>query len=509
MSHALPRGEHGRAARRLLQGRAGDGAAWSWAIAATVALSGLAGAVVPYLLGGRRSALALALVFCGVCLLGISSAFHDGTRPVQMVVWCFSFTWLGVGQVYQLTTGRIAWRDHYLLGQTSVILTAQLLLISTYLALLVGSQFRRARSRRARVTGRPAVTDLVLDVIRLRAVEYVAISVSLLITAVVAVQAGGLQTIFLSRGDRNAALASEGITAGASGAVTGFVRLLPIALATLAGYLAVLRLRSGSQGPLSPWLTVAAAIVVANPVANTRFTSFALLGVLAVAFLQPRGVIAGSVMAALTVSAFVLGYPLVDKLSGKSTQAGTIAEPAFAALAGKDFDGFQMTGNGILFVQENGHGWGEHILSAMFFFVPRSLWEDKPIPASIEIAQFRHYFFTDLSLPLPAEFYLDLGWVGAIVVMLLLGSVIERVDSAWMRAPGTRAAFFAPVLAFASIGAIRGPLLSLVPTFGSVLILTAVAAHLVLRRPQLPKGSARPGGPPSRDDGPSGPRARV
>ena len=73
------------------------------------------------------------------------------------------------------------------------------------------------------------------------------------------------------------------------------------------------------------------------------------------------------------------------------------------AFATPDFDGFQQIVNAMVFSEDVGHSLGHYTSSALLFFVPRSLWEGKATPASIDVAEHRGYEFTNLSLPLPAE----------------------------------------------------------------------------------------------------------
>ena len=137
--------------------------------------------------------------------------------------------------------------------------------------------------------------------------------------------------------------------------------------------------------------------------------------------------------------------------------------------------------NTVTMVDAKGHADGVHVISGALFFVPRSLWTGKATPASMEVARARGYWFIDLSLPLPAELYLDLGWVGLIVISFGIGAVWRRLDHSWRA--GGRAAIIASYLAVAQIGLIRGPLGSLVPVYGIVVMLLVA---LVIRSNRVP-----------------------
>ena len=125
--------------------------------------------------------------------------------------------------------------------------------------------------------------------------------------------------------------------------------------------------------------------------------------------------------------------------------------------------------NTVTLVQAKGHDDGAHVVSAALFFVPRSLWTGKATPASIEVARERGYWFTDLSLTPPGR---------AVPGSRLAGA--DRDDwrprfrvapvgphVAWQGA----GALIASYLAVAQIGLIRGPLGSLVPVYGIVVLI--------------------------------------
>ena len=124
-------------------------------------------------------------------------------------------------------------------------------------------------------------------------------------------------------------------------------------------------------------LGVAAICVFANPLSQTRFVALTSLGSLTLALIQPRSKKAGVAYLTFGLVATLLLYPLANVFRGSSnTSLWEISTSTFTSI---DFDGFQQIVNTITYVHDYGYKWGMNLLSALLFFVPRSVWPDKPV----------------------------------------------------------------------------------------------------------------------------------
>jgi hypothetical protein len=157
------------------------------------------------------------------------------------------------------------------------------------------------------------------------------------------------------------------------------------------------------------------------------------------------------------------------------------AEPAPLSLSSIDFDGFQQLVNTQQYVEERGHTFGQHLTSAVLFFVPRAVWEAKARPAGIDVAENRGYAFTNLSLPVTGELDLDLGAPGTALLMYGWGRLWRRLDEDWRHGFGRPGARLVPYLAIAQVGLLRGPLGSVLPAAGLPVILLVIALVLACR----------------------------
>jgi hypothetical protein len=443
------------------------------AVAVAVALALPAASGVRPVTSGLLAVLTIAL-----CVWGLVAAFDRGARLAQLVFWAFTLAWLGVAPLYQLAVGQVAWGDHSLLAMRDAVITAQLLVLLSLAAFLTGSALPVSGVRRP-VGLSPDRT--------LRAAAVVA-ALALLLLPLAARAGGGFASLFVSRQERSAAFDAAGvIAADGGGATLGLVKLLPAALATVACYFGFLALREYTRrGSFTEWpvraLVVALAgaamlLTYSNPVANSRFISFAAIGCCAFAALAPRSVRAGAALAGAAVVGLLFAYPLLYALRKPAGLAGD-SPFSLADWAGPDFDGFQQWVNTVLYVGGRGPEWGQTMLSAALFFVPRSVWSGKSVPASITVAEYRGYGFTNLSLPVSAELYMNFGAAGVAIGMFALGMLWARLDHAWLTAPGSLPAVLAPIVATQQFGLIRGPMGSLAPVIGSVVLLAlAVVAY--------------------------------
>ena len=93
-----------------------------------------------------------------------------------------------------------------------------------------------------------------------------------------------------------------------------------------------------------------------------------------------------------------------------------------------DFDGFQSIINTVIFVDKYGYTFGNQIISSFLSFIPRSLWLNKGEPTGSIAAEAAGYDFLNISSPLPAEFYIDFGYIGLIFFSFSFGWFIRFVD---------------------------------------------------------------------------------
>jgi len=93
------------------------------------------------------------------------------------------------------------------------------------------------------------------------------------------------------------------------------------------------------------------------------------------------------------------------------------------------FDGYQ---NFTFILQNNFSLSGQNIFTSIFWFIPRSIYENKGVGSGEYLANFLHLDFTNIAISFLGESYLALGLLGVIIFMLFIGIVLGNLDSvAW------------------------------------------------------------------------------
>jgi len=409
----------------------------------------------------------LALVLAGLsallALTGAAQSVINGLRPVTASFYIFWFAWLGVGPIAQLTLGEVAWGDTTVLADRGRVWSALGVSVVAILMFWIGDRFCRARDRRAQSVAGSASVRRVLVLI---------LVISLAIVGYVAVRGLGFSTFFASRIERGSAVEQAGVSIEqVGGAKYALYSVLPPALAVTVALLSVFQLQRiwRAKRRLSVVYAVtllggvAGMIVFANPLSATRFITLTAFGSLALALLRPRSVRSGFVFLALGICGTLLIYPLANVFRYENSSIGEVTKQTFVS---PDFDGFQQVVNSIGYIEAHGYSWGHQILSALLFFVPRSAWDGKAETASVEVAEWAGYSFTNLSLPVHAELNLQFGLPGVVIGMLALGYIASKIDNAWQTAPFASMAMF---------GVLRGPLGAQVSAYLPALIILIVS----------------------------------
>ncbi|WP_443629992.1 O-antigen polymerase [Candidatus Njordibacter sp. Uisw_056] len=146
------------------------------------------------------------------------------------------------------------------------------------------------------------------------------------------------------------------------------------------------------------------------------------------------------------------------------------------------FDAFQNFARIIIL---DVHTYGEQILGAFLFFIPRSFWVTKPVGTGFLLAEQAGLSFNNISLPLVAELYLDYSIPGIIIGFLLLGTLYRYIDNRALRLEDSLSLFdLAKLIAYAEFVCLqyyllRGNLLACVAFSTAILTSVFVAYSLI------------------------------
>jgi len=165
-----------------------------------------------------------------------------------------------------------------------------------------------------------------------------------------------------------------------------------------------------------------------NPISNARYLAGTAILAAATAF----GLFATTRRFRATSCGFLVGllviFPLADAFR-VSTQAELKATNPIASLLSPDYDSFAELMNGYLVGAQQGIVPGKQFSGVLLFWLPRTMWTEKPVDTGIYIANVRGYPFTNLSAPLWIEMYLNGGWIPLAAGMFVLGYALHRWDT--------------------------------------------------------------------------------
>lgn len=105
--------------------------------------------------------------------------------------------------------------------------------------------------------------------------------------------------------------------------------------------------------------------------------------------------------------------------------------PTKLLLAG-DYDSYSMLIRALAYVEDNGITWGYQLLGNVLFFIPRSLWNSKPVGSGLMVAKDLGWDFKNVSMPFIGEGYLNFGILGVILFATFLGIFCYKMDSLYI-----------------------------------------------------------------------------
>jgi len=403
----------------------------------------------------------LGLVVVAICLAALYHAtVSKAFAPVAVTFWAFVGVWVGFAPLLQIRDRRLPWPDlplyqHYV--------TAQVILILAVTAYWAGyarrsPAVRPSSSRRFQITVEKAVLLTGLAVV---------------MAVVCLPRTGGLAVRFTSRDELQRAIEQAGLRSGQDLALLGLLSTLPAAMAVVALVLCLLCWRNRNYADQRARLILAAATVVAvtlnlvynNPLTANRFSSFSVMLAAGLALVRLERQRWRTLFSVGMLIGLLVLYPLANLFRNDRSRGDL--RLGLDAYHTWDFDGFQQTVNGVFYVDSAGHTWGHHLLSALLFWIPRSLWEGKAIPAGNVVADSRGYEFQNLALPFWAEVFIEFSFVGVVVLFFCYGKLARRLDRGLNAAPADLTVALTVIFAACQIGLLRGPLGAQIPFVGA------------------------------------------
>ncbi len=131
--------------------------------------------------------------------------------------------------------------------------------------------------------------------------------------------------------------------------------------------------------------------------------------------------------------------------------------------------------SGLDMVEKNGFTNGKQIAGSLLFFIPRILWDSKPIASGKMLGEYMvenyHHWMTNISFPFVFEGYLDFGVLGVILFSGIIAVIVFFMDL-FYKSNNIFMKIISIYISVSTIFILRGPFLSSYAyTFGGVLSL--------------------------------------
>ncbi|MFF9074773.1 hypothetical protein ACF1BP_16375 [Streptomyces sp. NPDC014735] len=384
-------------------------------------------------------------------------------RLLQGVFWMFVYIAMGVAPFAQAVIGQT---PTPLVGPRSDLVTAVALVLVGCAAFDLGALLASRRPLRERDPDRPGRGPSSAHRARLGLLVLLAFAAS----GYYVVKLGGPAIFFTSRQEISASVAVSGVGSEGSNVGSAFLKGFGTVPALLALLLYTRRLVTSRRARRSPstvlvWGALAVVnVIVNNPVSNARYWFLTVLvSLLFTAF--PRSAAMYRTVLALGVAGALVLFPYADRFRYEGAGYRPVeSSSVFEPLATKDYDQTVMVANTVTWVGTRGHTYGRQLAGSALFFVPRSVWSDKPEDTGVRVGQWMGMNMTNLSAPLWAELWVDFGAPGMAGAFALIGYAAARTDRRYARAvsragPGSVTAVVVPLVAGYTFILLRGPLL--------------------------------------------------
>lgn len=175
-----------------------------------------------------------------------------------------------------------------------------------------------------------------------------------------------------------------------------------------------------------------------------------------------RSLRSGWIFASILIFSICVVFPFFNQFRYFSGIANLTLAPDANFFYAAHFDAYENFASAI---EANFITYGYQLLGVVFFFVPRAFWPSKPVGSGYEMAERLGYDFNNISMPFPAEGYVNFGFIGAIIFSIVLGLLMGKTDKAFsQRIKSSEKVDYDMAIYFFLLGAffflLRGDLLS-------------------------------------------------
>lgn len=211
-------------------------------------------------------------------------------------------------------------------------------------------------------------------------------------------------------------------------------------------------------------------VIAAFPTGLARYNTAAIYGGIML-LLFPAMSKKKGVFAVLFLFAFLIVFPAMNAFRYANFSIETLFQSLIDSFGNigsgfltGDYDSYSMFVRAIEYVEAFGSTTGWQLITAILFFIPRSIWPSKGLGSGWTIAAAQGQDFKNVSCPLPGEGMINFGVIGVVAFAIVFGIICRKIDEAyWSKSspwdwPAWR--LFYPFMCFFFFFMLRGDLLS-------------------------------------------------
>jgi oligosaccharide repeat unit polymerase len=397
---------------------------------------------------------------------------------IDLTFWIFVYIWMGIIPLIQIYTDRFPLYGEY---DSKVRIYSLLIVIIG----LIFYDFGKGLSRNKNNNDH-SKNESVLEPEWNRKALFIFSLISLLISMFMLLKIGGVSSLFVSRTDFNIAL---GDNKTGSLVISNLLRV-PIYVSSLLFLLYFKRKFKSdlkSRIPFNSWgiMIIVINLLINNPINTARYW----LGTIIISSLFIIIPWKKTTYTSLTVVfclLFVVIFPNADVFRKTAELNNVMDLKKDSIFVSGDFDAFQMLMNTVKYVDNNSVAFGKQFLGGILFWIPRSIWTDKPIGSGQLVAENSGYVFTNLSSPLWAEGYINFGLLGVILLFFIYGYIIGKLQQSFIESNKITISCLVPFISAYQIFFLRGEFLVVISFMSSFVFYALVGSYFCSHKKKWP-----------------------
>ncbi|MGI2327618.1 hypothetical protein [Planococcus sp. YIM B11945] len=353
----------------------------------------------------------------------------NNQRVLELSFWVFTYVFMGLTPFAHSVSNHYSWEGNYTALEELTGLSIVLIGIAAYeIGILISRIYQTTSQKKQMMDTSQIKKIMVINKKRL----YVMAFLSLTLTVLLLLNFGGFSTLFITRFERSAQYNEYG-KAG-SLILTNLLRvpLFVCLVITIFIYKNEIDSKMKSKYYWIVFALIVLNLIISNPLSNARYWFGTLIIALFMSMFKWKKYFFGIWTIALSI--FLVGvFPYSDIFRVSRENSISLNTFLYQITQSGDFDAFQQILNAVQYTKEFGIAGGTQLIGALLFFVPRSLWESKPLGSGQLISEAMGYEYTNLSLPLWGESLLNFGFLGVFFVFFLYGFLTSKLQKKFIR----------------------------------------------------------------------------